>query len=85
MNILVQFKVVYISNSTFPVQTRKSVTHEQVIMCVNPPPRLSLSPRDLYPGLHDPFCNPCAETATGRACSSHRRTAGRKANSTSAS
>jgi len=43
MNILVQFKVVYISNNTFPVQKRKSVTHGQAIMCVDPPLRLSLS------------------------------------------
>lgn len=43
MNILVQFKAVYSSNNTFPVQTRKSVTHGQAIMCVDPPQQLSLS------------------------------------------
>jgi len=42
MNILVQYKVVYISNSTFPVQTTKSVTHVSI------PHHGSLSLRGTY-------------------------------------
>jgi hypothetical protein len=42
--------------------------------------------RGFYPGLHDPYCNPHAETATGKfsssGCISHKHATGIKAHST---